>query len=91
MSESGHVMVPPPSIGHEIGVLFGFVGLNLVGVACFWAWWVWKNKIEDRHETARKEELSSRGFTPNMSTSRGAAGDTTNGESWGKEKVTEIS
>jgi len=30
MSSSNSGYVPPPSVGHEIGVMFGFIGLILV-------------------------------------------------------------
>ncbi|GME51922.1 hypothetical protein GTA08_BOTSDO10915 [Neofusicoccum parvum] len=54
--------VPPPSVGHEIGVMFGGIGLMLLGMLLFWSWWQIYLKQEEKKERKRVEDLRQRGL-----------------------------
>lgn len=53
---------PPPSIGHEIGVIFGGIGSMIVGALLFYLWWRVKLAREIQQERERVEDLRSRGL-----------------------------
>jgi len=48
---------PPPSVGHEIGVMFGFIGAFIVAMALYTVFWQVTNRREQRREA---EKLRSR-------------------------------
>ncbi|KAF1985877.1 hypothetical protein K402DRAFT_464183 [Aulographum hederae CBS 113979] len=59
--------VPPPSIGHEIGVMFAGFGSMFVGSLLFWIWWNIALKREDAAEKKRVEGLRARGLLDKLS------------------------
>ncbi|KAI9848929.1 MAG: hypothetical protein M1830_001041 [Pleopsidium flavum] len=63
--------VPPPSIGHEIGVMFGFIGLMISAMGLYLVLWQLGQKRSARKEAERRQELSSRGFGGEKSVDRG--------------------
>ncbi|KAF1810775.1 hypothetical protein P152DRAFT_460064 [Eremomyces bilateralis CBS 781.70] len=65
--------VPIPSVGHEMGIMFGFIGLMLIGVTGFWVWWTFRLKREDTHERARVEDLRARGLLKEGLSGNGAS------------------
>ncbi|KAF2102210.1 hypothetical protein NA57DRAFT_73641 [Rhizodiscina lignyota] len=52
---------PPPSVGHEIGVMFGGIAAFLISSILFWVWWNWAQKREDRIERERVEAFRQAG------------------------------
>ncbi|KAJ9667821.1 hypothetical protein H2201_002007 [Coniosporium apollinis] len=54
--------VPPPSIGHEIGVMCGGIGAMVIGAALFYLWWTMNLKREAKKEQERIEGLRARGL-----------------------------
>ncbi|KAL1634481.1 hypothetical protein SLS58_010634 [Diplodia intermedia] len=60
--EEGIAYVPPPSIGHEIGVMFGGIGAMILGMLLFLAWWQIHLKHEETKERQRVEDLRQRGL-----------------------------
>ncbi|KKY26394.1 hypothetical protein UCDDS831_g01469 [Diplodia seriata] len=60
--EEGIGYVPPPSIGHEIGVMFGGIGVMILGMLLFLAWWQMYLKHEETKERQRVEDLRQRGL-----------------------------
>lgn len=53
---------PPPSVGHEIGVIFGGIGSMLLGALLFYLWWRVKLAREIKEERERVEGLRARGL-----------------------------
>jgi len=45
--------VPPPSIGHELGVMFGFMGIFLIAMTVYYFVWQARNKKSLREERER--------------------------------------
>ncbi|KAF1990023.1 hypothetical protein K402DRAFT_390346 [Aulographum hederae CBS 113979] len=54
--------VPPPSIGHEIGVMFGFIAAMLLSMVLYGVWWQYGNKRSLRKENERIAALRERGL-----------------------------
>ncbi|KAI9825000.1 MAG: hypothetical protein M1819_000629 [Sarea resinae] len=54
--------VPPPSVGHEIGVMFGFIGAFLLATICYFITWTFGLKRSARIERERREKLASQGI-----------------------------
>lgn len=50
------------SIGHELGILFGFAAIMLLATGIFAFVWVKKNKRQARLESERQAELREKGF-----------------------------
>lgn len=53
-------MVTP--LGHELGVLFGFVGALVISLTVFATWMHLKNKRSARREKQRQIELKEKGY-----------------------------
>ncbi|KAF2240605.1 hypothetical protein BU26DRAFT_525836 [Trematosphaeria pertusa] len=53
---------PPPSIGHEIGVMFGGIGAMVVGALLFYVWWHFSLARELKKEEDRVRGLRERGL-----------------------------
>ncbi|KAF2269125.1 hypothetical protein CC78DRAFT_303799 [Lojkania enalia] len=53
---------PPPSVGHEIGVMFGGFGAMLVGAILFYLWWRVKLAKDIKTEEERVNGLKTRGL-----------------------------
>ncbi|KAF2681558.1 hypothetical protein K458DRAFT_391940 [Lentithecium fluviatile CBS 122367] len=53
---------PPPSIGHEMGVMFGFIVFMLVCSLIYGVVWQNGNKGSQLKETARIEKLRASGL-----------------------------
>ncbi|KAF2259262.1 hypothetical protein CC78DRAFT_537198 [Lojkania enalia] len=62
MAEDSKTYVPPPSVGHEIGVLFGFLGFMLVCMVIYGVVWTIGNKRSQRREAERVERLKASGL-----------------------------
>ncbi|OJD30504.1 uncharacterized protein BKCO1_5900075 [Diplodia corticola] len=60
--EEGIGYVPAPSIGHEIGVMFGGIGAMILGMLLFLAWWRIHLKHEEARERKRVDDLRQRGL-----------------------------
>ncbi|KAB2572105.1 hypothetical protein BFW01_g5228 [Lasiodiplodia theobromae] len=73
----GIVYIPPPSIGHEIGVMFGGIGAMILGMLLFLAWWRVYLKHEETKERKRVDDLRQRGLLKERvkSTSPGSNGN----------------
>ncbi|GAB7347203.1 hypothetical protein MBLNU459_g3310t1 [Dothideomycetes sp. NU459] len=54
--------VPPPSVGHEIGVMFGFIGAMALSMALYGVAWNIGNKRSARKEAERIENLKASGW-----------------------------
>ena len=50
------------TIGHEMGIMFGFIGLMLIATVGFAIFWVGKNKRQARLERERQEVLRQAGW-----------------------------
>jgi len=48
-----HGYVAPPSIGHELGVMFGFMAIFLVVIITYWVIWQFSNKRSLKKERER--------------------------------------
>ncbi|KAI9760822.1 MAG: hypothetical protein M4579_001452 [Chaenotheca gracillima] len=94
-SQVSHENLPyikPSSIGHELAILFGFLGANVVGHLLFWLWWTSRNRKEASIERRRLDELlaasrrSGRVMeSPDMGTIRQQqwrSGDSLSGPGW---------
>ncbi|KAF2457418.1 hypothetical protein BDY21DRAFT_343785 [Lineolata rhizophorae] len=66
--------VPYPSLGHEFGILFGFVGAFIVFTVLFYLWWLTFLKREESKERTRVEDLRSRGLLKEGPYATGDAG-----------------
>ncbi|PSN65935.1 hypothetical protein BS50DRAFT_574424, partial [Corynespora cassiicola Philippines] len=53
---------PPPSVGHEMGVMFGFIGFMLLCSVVYVAVWQTANKRSQRREAERIERLRASGL-----------------------------
>ncbi|KIW03756.1 uncharacterized protein PV09_05061 [Verruconis gallopava] len=53
MSNSNSGYVPPPSTGHEIGVMFGFIGAFLLAMILYGVWFNLSNKKSLARENER--------------------------------------
>lgn len=49
-------------IGHEMGIMFGFIGLMLLATVAFTVFWVGKNKRQARIERERQDVLRLAGW-----------------------------
>ncbi len=50
------------NLGHELGLMFGFIALFAIVLALFSTFWISKNKRQAHLEHERQEDLKSRGF-----------------------------
>lgn len=50
------------TIGHEMGIMFGFIGLMLLATVCFAFFWIKKNKRQARIEKERQDVLRQAGW-----------------------------
>jgi len=62
--EDGHSYVPPPSIGHELGVMFGFIGVFIISMGLYMIWWKIANKRskteeDERIRTVRQQDATA--------------------------------
>ncbi|GAB7345670.1 hypothetical protein MBLNU457_3954t1 [Dothideomycetes sp. NU457] len=62
MSAPNVAYVPPPSVGHELGVMFGFIGAMLVSMGLYAIAWQLGNKRSARKEAERIEALKASGW-----------------------------
>ncbi|KAF2238787.1 hypothetical protein EV356DRAFT_504099 [Viridothelium virens] len=53
---------PPPSVGHEIGIMFGFVGAMLLSMVLYTLAWQVGNKRSAQREATRVQELRKAGY-----------------------------
>ncbi|MCJ1265312.1 hypothetical protein MMC22_005188 [Lobaria immixta] len=53
---------PAPSVGHELGVMFGFMAVFVVAMAVYLAFFKANNRRSEAREIARREELAQKGF-----------------------------
>ncbi|KAF2011346.1 hypothetical protein BU24DRAFT_466062 [Aaosphaeria arxii CBS 175.79] len=53
---------PPPSVGHEVGVIFGFIGFMLLCITLYGLGWQVANRRSQANERARIERLRSSGL-----------------------------
>ncbi|MCJ1388198.1 hypothetical protein MMC18_001043 [Xylographa bjoerkii] len=53
---------PPPSIGHEIGVMFGFGGIMVVAMCVYMLLWRAGQKRSARKEQERCAALAAKGI-----------------------------
>ncbi|KAK8220024.1 hypothetical protein M8818_000440 [Zalaria obscura] len=54
--------VPPPSIGHEIGIMFGFLAAMALAMTLYGIAWNIGNKRSARKEAERIEALKASGW-----------------------------
>ncbi|KAK4984582.1 hypothetical protein LTR66_008452 [Elasticomyces elasticus] len=54
--------VPPPSVGHEIGVMFGFLAVMALAMVAYGIAWQIGNRRSAREESERVEALRASGF-----------------------------
>ncbi|XTI87559.1 hypothetical protein V2W45_1211672, partial [Cenococcum geophilum] len=54
--------VPPPSVGHEIGVIFGFITFMLLCMIAYGFIWQIGNKRSQNKEAERIEALRASGL-----------------------------
>jgi len=54
--------IPPPSVGHEIGVIFGFIAFMLLCMIAYGFIWQIGNKRSQRKEAERIEALRASGL-----------------------------
>ncbi|KAF2736030.1 hypothetical protein EJ04DRAFT_562799 [Polyplosphaeria fusca] len=57
-----HPYRPPPSVGHEIGVMFGFIGFMLLCMVAYGVAWNIGNKKSQKKEADRIEKLRASGL-----------------------------
>ncbi|MCJ1311192.1 hypothetical protein MMC25_004863 [Agyrium rufum] len=75
--------VPIPSIGHELGVLFGFASSMVIVMTVYYFMWKAGQKRSAAKEAARREALAQRGIYEGSDKVGGATimpGDETRGE-----------
>jgi len=65
MSGSGKGYVAPPSVGHELGVLFGFVAVFLIVFVTYFIAYRIRNERFERGESERVRALKAKGAIPN--------------------------
>ncbi|KAF2112963.1 hypothetical protein BDV96DRAFT_648585 [Lophiotrema nucula] len=53
---------PPPSVGHEIGVMFGFLGFMALCMIAYGVAWNISNKKIQKKEADRIEKLKASGL-----------------------------
>ncbi|KAL2222075.1 hypothetical protein M432DRAFT_587982 [Thermoascus aurantiacus ATCC 26904] len=53
---------PMPSLGHELGIMFGFIVACLLTVAVYLVFWQAAQRRNATKERARREELRARGI-----------------------------
>ncbi|KZF26519.1 hypothetical protein L228DRAFT_264905 [Xylona heveae TC161] len=71
---TGGGYVPPPSVGHEIGVMFGFLGAMALSMGLYAVVWNMGQKRSAAKELERRKLLTEKGIgthldAPQMSTS----------------------
>ncbi|OCK80726.1 hypothetical protein K432DRAFT_425536 [Lepidopterella palustris CBS 459.81] len=54
--------IPPPSTGHEIGVMFGFIGFMLLCTLAYGFVWQISNKRSQQKEADRIDALRASGL-----------------------------
>jgi len=54
--------VPPPSLGHEFGIMFGFLAIMAISMALYGIAWQVGNKRSTRKEQERIEALKASGW-----------------------------
>jgi len=74
-SQKGYVA--PPSIGHELGVLFGFVAIFILSLFIYVIIYRIRNKRMDRKEVERMRALKAQGVVPNEKAPYDAPADDT--------------
>ncbi|KAF1957701.1 hypothetical protein CC80DRAFT_592208 [Byssothecium circinans] len=62
MPKEPHAYIPAPSIGHELGVMFGFIGVMIVCSVIYGLLWQKANKTSQRKEVERIEKLRASGL-----------------------------
>jgi hypothetical protein len=53
---------PGPSLGHELGIMFGFITLFVLATVVYYVMWQAGNKRDERTELGRREALAQKGF-----------------------------
>ncbi|MCJ1464381.1 hypothetical protein MMC07_002994 [Pseudocyphellaria aurata] len=53
---------PPPPLGHDLGIMFGFMALFLISMGVYLVVWKAGNRRSEARETARREALGQRGI-----------------------------
>jgi hypothetical protein len=54
--------IPPPSTGHELGIMFGFIGLMIISMVTYGIVWQIGNKRSLKKEQERIEQLKAAGL-----------------------------
>ncbi|ORY03237.1 hypothetical protein BCR34DRAFT_617850 [Clohesyomyces aquaticus] len=62
MAEAKKEYVAPPSVGHEIGVMFGFLGFMLLAMLIYGFVWQAGNKRSQKKEADRVAKLRASGL-----------------------------
>ncbi|KAF2156698.1 hypothetical protein K461DRAFT_272772 [Myriangium duriaei CBS 260.36] len=62
MSTTNIKFVPEPSVGHEIGIMFGFIGAMILSMALYGVAWNIGNKRSAQKEIERIEALRASGW-----------------------------
>ncbi|KAK8178442.1 hypothetical protein BC567DRAFT_225603 [Phyllosticta citribraziliensis] len=60
--DQSHRFVDHPSLGHELGVMFGGMAAMVLSMGLFWIWWGINLKREKKLEAKRIEGLRQRGI-----------------------------
>ncbi|KAK8152224.1 hypothetical protein IWX90DRAFT_490187 [Phyllosticta citrichinensis] len=60
--DQSHRFVDYPSLGHELGVMFGGMAAMVLSMGLFWIWWGINLKRENKLEAKRIEGLRQRGI-----------------------------
>ncbi|KAK5133302.1 hypothetical protein LTR08_007827 [Meristemomyces frigidus] len=58
----GKGYVPPPSIGHELGIMFGFLGAMALCMIAYSFAWRHGNKVGQKREAERIEAVKASGW-----------------------------
>ncbi|MCJ1426743.1 hypothetical protein MMC29_004646 [Sticta canariensis] len=53
---------PAPSVGHELGIMFGFMAIFVISMGVYLFLWKLGNRRNEAYEIARREKLAQRGF-----------------------------
>lgn len=77
MSTPQKGFVPMPSLGHELGVMFGFFGLMAICMTAYGIAWQFGNKRSQRKEAERVEQLRNAGLLKEEKYAPGASGGAT--------------
>ncbi|KAI9816890.1 MAG: hypothetical protein M1827_001535 [Pycnora praestabilis] len=82
MSTASHGYVPPPSVGHEIGVMFGFIGAMILAMVLYGFVWQMGQKRSAKKEEERKRALAEKGYGEKAPARNGGGGGGDDGGSY---------